>query len=524
MARVLVWLKQWWLSLIAPAMLLGVLISVWIWPSWPCAPIRLDVLPSEASIPVDPPTGRGLSHTFRDLPTGTEFNSGVPYWIFRAIPRLFPDEFRGAPADAPYSKYGLMPTDPPRPSGIPKGMTMADSELQLPGVRVGLGLKRVSFNCAGCHLDEYYGADDKLHYVDGMPSHVADTQGFKLVMARVIARDDFTPDRVIAGVDRELAALGKPALTRLEKLAYAGIVLAMKNPNATRTWMTERPLNGPGRIDAFDAVKYETLKVPDDHQNATVDLPSIWNQGPAWRAWHHWDGNTQDLHARNFGSVVGVGGSPISVRGDNVDAVGAWIDHDLPPPAFPFTRAHATADTVPHGREIYLAKCGGCHGVYEPKTRALTQVGDSAFGERYNVGTDPRRFDAFDAATAAALNQWGTDKGIWFIKSFRPAEIGYTAMPLDGIWARAPYLHNGSVPTLRQLLGPVDARAAVFYRGNRHYDVEDLGWVYDDPSEDGARPLFTYDTALDGNTNGGHLFFPDSPADLEDLLDYLAGL
>jgi mono/diheme cytochrome c family protein len=526
MRGVIPWLKLWWMALVAPVLLGAILGSVAIWPSWPCATITLDILPSEKAIPVDPPTGAGLSHVFRDLPTGTEFNSGVPYWIFRVVPRLYPGEFEGAPRDAPYSKYGLMPTNPPRPSGLPKGMVMANTELQLPGVRLGLGLKRVSFNCAGCHEDEYYGPDGTLTYVDGMPSHVADTQGFKLLMARVIAKPDFTPERVIAAIDAELDGLGKPRLTAGEKLAYAGIVQLIRNPNATQTWMNKRPLNGPGRIDAFDAVKYETLepKVEDDGQNATVDLPSVWNQGKAWRVWHHWDGNTQDQHARNFGSVVGVGGSPTSVRGENVDAVAAWLDHQLGPPAFPFVRPHSTATTVAHGRDVFAAKCGGCHGFYDRETRALTRAEPSQLGDIVDVGTDERRWKAFDAGTAAALNSWGNRLGIWFKDSFRPAGKGYLAMPLDGIWARAPYLHNGSVPTLRELLTPPAQRSPLFYRGNRHYDVANLGWVYQDEREDGSRALFPYDTGLDGNSNGGHPFFADSPEDLEDLLDYLASL
>jgi hypothetical protein len=518
-------LRRWGLSMVAPLLLFAALpISLVCAPGWPCGPLKLELLPSEQSIPIDPPTGRGLSHVFRDLPTGTEFKSGVPYWIFRVLPRLFPGEFVGAPRDAPWSKFGLMPTSPPRPSGIPKGMAMADSELQLPGVRIGLGLKRVAFNCAGCHEDEYYGPDGTLTYVDGMPSHVADTQGYKMFIYRCISSPDFTPERVIAAIDDELAADHKPSLTRGEEVAYGALVLAMQNPTATQSWMTGRPLNGPGRIDAFDAVKYETLKVPDDHQNATVDLPSIWNQGPQWRTWHHWDGNTQDLHARNFGSVVGVGGSPTSVRGAYVDQVASWIDNDLPPPRFPFVRPHARPETVQHGQALFTSHCASCHGLYDRETRLLTQLPDSRLNTSIDVKTDPRRWQAFDRATAGALNQWGNNLGLWFKDSFRPATDGYFAAPLDGIWARAPYLHNGSVPTLRALLSPPDQRPRQFFRGNRHYDVADLGWVSTEPSEDGSRSLFSYDTTLDGNGNGGHPFFVDSPAELEDLLDYLASL
>jgi mono/diheme cytochrome c family protein len=527
MARVLSWLGRWGLALVAPGLLFVVVpVTLCVWPKWPCGPLALDLdLTSEASIPVDPPAAKGAAHVFRDLPTGTEFKSGVPYWIFRALPRVFPERFEGFPKDAPYARFGLMPTSPPRPSGLPQGMVMADSDLQLPGVRVGLKLKRVAFNCAGCHTGQYYKDDGSLvTWVDGMPNHVADTQAYKRFIYDCVSDPRFTPDNLIAAIDQLLTEAGKPKLTVKEELVYTALVLAMADPNARTSWMNSRPDNGPGRIDAFDAVKYETLHVKDDGQNATVDLPSIWNQGTLWRQRHHWDGNTDDLHARNYGSVVGVGGSAMSVRGDNVDVVGGWIDEDLRPPRFPFTRKHATDATIAHGKELFAAECAGCHGLYDRETRALMTVPGSTLGQVTDMGTDPRRWQAFDAATADALNRWGVKLGIWRSDSFKGGAKGYLNAPLDGIWARAPYLHNGSVPSLRALLSPPEARPKEFYRGNRHYDPDAMGWVSDQPLEDGKRPLFRYDTSKDGNGNGGHPSKITKPEDIEDLLDYLASL
>jgi hypothetical protein len=63
---------------------------------------------------------------------------------------------------------------------------------------------------------------------------------------------------------------------------------------------------------------------------------------------------------------------------------------------------------------------------------------------------------------------------------------GYANAPLDGIWARAPYLHNGAVPTLRDLLEPPEARPQGFYHGYDVYDRERLGFVSTVASEDGG--------------------------------------
>ncbi len=97
-------------------------------------------------------------------------------------------------------------------------------------------------------------------------------------------------------------------------------------------------------------------------------------------------------------------------------------------------------------------------------------------------------------------------------------------MPLDGIWLRAPYLHNGSVPTMHDLLEPVSRRPKVFYRGDDVYDPIQLGFVHTLAERDGHR-FFRFDTSIAGNGNQGHegkaygtqLSEPDKKA----LIEYL---
>src|ERR1035438_320888 len=80
---------------------------------------------------------------------------------------------------------------------------------------------------------------------------------------------------------------------------------------------------------------------------------------------------------------------------------------------------------------------------------------------------------------------------------------GYANSPLDGIWLRAPYLHNGSVPNLRELLEPSSARTKLFYRGNNVFDSQNVGFVSDLPSQ-GGREFYRFDTSQRGNGNQGH--------------------
>jgi hypothetical protein len=126
-----------------------------------------------------------------------------------------------------------------------------------------------------------------------------------------------------------------------------------------------------------------------------------------------------------------------------------------------------------------------------------------------------------------------------------PDRQGYAAGPLDGIWARAPYLHNGSVPTLRHLLAPRNPgsqRPTKFVRGSIRYDTSNVGFGWE--LADQAALLaesptgVVFDTGWDGASNRGHQADvtvngklqrldwsgPDHKDELEDLLEYLKTL
>jgi mono/diheme cytochrome c family protein len=75
------------------------------------------------------------------------------------------------------------------------------------------------------------------------------------------------------------------------------------------------------------------------------------------------------------------------------------------------------------------------------------------------------------------------------------------ASPLAGLWATGPYLHNGSVPTVYELLSPVEERRKVFWTGARELDRQKLGFVSDE-----APGLFRFDTSIPGNRNVGHSY------------------
>jgi mono/diheme cytochrome c family protein len=90
------------------------------------------------------------------------------------------------------------------------------------------------------------------------------------------------------------------------------------------------------------------------------------------------------------------------------------------------------------------------------------------------------------------------------------AELAYKVRPLNGVWATPPYLHNGSVPTIEDLLGDPEKRPPTFYLGSREYDPVKLGYKTD-PITNG----FKFDTSIRGNSNRGHEFRKDYNKDKE---------
>ena len=118
------------------------------------------------------------------------------------------------------------------------------------------------------------------------------------------------------------------------------------------------------------------------------------------------------------------------------------------------------------------------------------------------IKTDRHRLDSFSPELCANQNLLYAAYPEERFKHFRKT-FGYANQPLDGIWLRAPYLHNGSVPALRDLLEPSTNRPSLFYRGYDVYDPKRLGFVSDLKDEKG-RKFFAFDTTKPGNHNVGH--------------------
>jgi mono/diheme cytochrome c family protein len=193
----------------------------------------------------------------------------------------------------------------------------------------------------------------------------------------------------------------------------------------------------------------------------------------------------------------------------------AWLEHLTPPP-YPGVIDQNKAS---RGKALFVEHCSGCHGTYGQESSYPNKV-----VALEQIGTDPAYVHYLQSS---GIVNWYNNS--WFAQSepkswFEPMP-GYIAPPLDGIWATAPYLHNGSVPTIEALLHS-KIRPTIWIRsGDSHdYDLDRLGWRYD-TREKSSKKGWYYDTRQPGYGNKGHTF-GDKLSDQErrDILEYLKTL
>ncbi|MBV9532829.1 MAG: hypothetical protein JO283_17650 [Bradyrhizobium sp.] len=163
-----------------------------------------------------------------------------------------------------------------------------------------------------------------------------------------------------------------------------------------------------------------------------------------------------------------------------------------------------------------------CAGV-----KAGTAFTGNSFARTVQAGVDSMKKKAYaaagiDPARQRVMEDLDRREGVTWrdtLLDARPPSGPYAARPLYGIWAAAPYLHNGSVPTLYHLLLPPEQRPKAFALGGREYDPAKLGFILDTTC---SEQDCVVDTTRTGDGNGGHLWGTDlAEPDRMALLEYL---
>ncbi len=421
---------------------------------------------------------------------GSEHEFGMPYWIWRALPELFADKLPGQGLESVGFVFE-------KGKVLPAGMSQ----------RRYLGFDLVWLNCAICHtgtVRETPQSEQKVYAA--MPANTFNFRAFTRFLFAIGADRRFTPRDIIRQINviRRREGLGRlPLIDRLVFRFYA--IYYMRERLLTLRdrldFIKAEPEWGPGRVDTFNPLKayfnFPPEKLSKQELIGTTDFPSIWNQGQreTLKMHLHWDGNNVSLEERNRSAAMGTGITPPTGDRQSLKRVADWL-RKLSSPPYPFA---IDKNLAAQGVPVYKKYCAECHGA-DGKDFRGEYAGKVVPIEE--IGTDRHRLDSYTYDVAVNQNMifagYGEERFSHFRKTF-----GYANSPLDGLWLRAPYLHNGSVPTLRDLLEPSDKRPVKFYRGYDVYDRKKVGFV-SDVAEEKGRKYFLYDTAEPGNANKGH--------------------
>ena len=445
--------------------------------------------------------------------TGGERMDGIPYWFWVALPELFPEYLPDQKLGRGYSAFGMIyePGKDPR-YDLPVGMSMRNFR----------GIDVVYLNCAVCHtgtVRDAPGAAPRI--VPGMPANTFDLGAWGKFLTTIPTDQKFTPQRLLDQIskmqDDPHRRVDKPDL--INRLIFKYLAAYLMRDQllilGQRLSFINKDSWGPGRVDTFNAPKallnFPMKQYADPKELiGNVDFPSIWNQGPRKGMQLHWDGNNTSVDERNLSAAFGTGAYPPTLDVPRVLRTAKWLE-TAKPPAYPYP---IDGTLAAQGQHIYEEYCTRCHGTRQPPFRHEPQPSNERVGTVVpigEIGTDRCRLDSY--TWILAVNQstlyagyekdWGFDPPYPQRFSHFRKQPGYANSPLDGIWLRAPYLHNGSVPNLWELLKPEKDRIATFYRGNDVYDSKNVGFVSSIAKQDDHN-LFFFDTRQPGNGNGGH--------------------
>jgi mono/diheme cytochrome c family protein len=482
---------------------------------------------------------------------GGEASAGLPYWLIVVLPRIFGEYI---PGPGGYAAFGV-PWEEGRE--LPVGFS-----------KKTVGFDRVGFNCAVCHAAQYRITENETPtVVAGGGSHTADIQGLLEFLSRCAEDERFNADNILAEIDLTYR------LSFVERAMYKYLLIPvvrdlLREQGQSWAWTEHRPRWGPGRDAPMNLTKFILLDMPDDGSIDHTDFPSLWNLGTRVQEGRVWPADDHSLTA-DFSKLdtpldrlmlMNLAGDTTSYRSVIIDsALGLQPPREgglpTPSPITPFFRQRVAeieewilntpapeyplgfdGELAAQGARLFATHCASCHESGRDNRLGTVIPLDE-------IGTDPMRAESWtreaaDMANEVVVNELGMER----TPMSKPYD-GYVALQLDGLWLRGPYLHNGSVPTVRALLEPPACRPRSFYRGYDVLDRENLGFValrcdeagnpIDDlPEGCEAKPVaagcvpelkgWRFDTREAGNSAAGHLWGTDlSDHDKEALVEYL---
>jgi len=447
---------------------------------------------------LNPTPADGLhEYLMGDLGGGTE--AALPELFYIGIVTAFPDYFGHTKAEI-FARYGFIENPD---TGLPYGVVP---------VQNAIGQRYFQSTCSLCHTGR----------VNGEVVHGAGNPNLSLTLltrdvAELILSGQLTEGILVESASAYMARTGDvlpPQDNLVLRLTYRYLQSRLlEQPDYARLDAS------PGRNGPVEYAKLR-LDMAIDTPQGPVKFPAIW----------YWDRSRTRF--TSDGAFVGDGLylplAPAFTGGREAEnvvrdlspfaAVVTWAESVEPPPYPGLHDLEAGA----RGELIYSSECASCHGQYSAD-------GTFRYPERIipweMVRTDRARMDSMSGELVRRYNRPALAP---YLKLENTG--GYLAPNLQGIWARGPYLHNGSVPSLTDLLLPVPSRPEFFYTGREPaYDLQRVGLACAPAIEGSARGCaptraqqYRFDTSAAGNGNGGHEFGTSlSSDDIAALIEYL---
>lgn len=491
---------------------------------------------------------QGWDHQTRQQLSFTSFGSRlIPYDWFMVLEQADSSQLFRDPAHLGALGFITVPADEYNPDGLPIGVVRDQDQER--GDAIGL-------TCAACHTGQVRINGQRIR-IDGGQALI-NFSAFEQALVEAMAAT-LTDAEKFSRFYTQVSALQSPRAAVSASLTTQALQVSL---GQRLTQLQQRLVNnktdvayGYGRLDAFgqifNAIAVEALNMPENihSPNAPTSFPVLWDASHLDLV--QWNGSAPNKEPgplfQNAITALAVYGTieikkdyltyPSSIRINHLaDIQNAF--YQLSAPVWPQDLAGELNQTqVAVGQQLYQQHCVECHALVDAtdKKRKLSAV----LTPVTEVGTDPlmaRNFSQHQvktgplegersmilagkkfagetsslelvthAALGALLNQpWQTLKAI--VREYHsnnsapmPTVDSYKARPLNGVWASAPYLHNGSIPSIYDLLLPAAQRPQSFYVGNIELDTKKVGHL-----ATLAANTSLFDTSLPGNSNAGH--------------------